>query len=1064
MAQKSSFKSRLRAQTERYRQASQHILGRAQSDIKRWVQQARARRTGKSELAGTSAPGVASARAQIGALQVPPTWGKAGERLTVARQSVAHYTKVALLWCWRVLNGIQFRLAVFTGGLIAGTIFILSTSYVQQQTEILRESYEREAAISRNYISSLVLELDNISQSLIRVEEFRLRVGEQTRALKKYQTVTTTVTVTEKKKEVSFLGIKSNWFGMAGTEKVEEKQTKTSDNYFTTYLSNNDTQVLEKNVLLLLQQSGGTISDRAFAALQAQAKKFVLADRELVHLKEQLQDRQQREALLAQQKPDAADPARVKAAAETRALEERVRKQSVLTRKLRSELDASVIAHLLEARKRKIQELGLDTGRFRIQTFSTLGLEPGLPPEAAVDTRLFDPDSPLNQLDVDAALEDSLRSAFASIRQNGVLRNIKPVALRMDGLELQALYSPYFEHPASTERARLLEERRPSIKLRYNERGEEVPPWGWAAYVAEEQAILAQLARITPVLRTRLKTLRETNPPTPPYRDAAFRAQYDRYAKLVQQRNTLYESFLQAHPPSEEERLAVEALGTLRDAALEDQLLVRFRTDGADSMRSARSPEERARSLRRWAALREWIYSGRSETPTPQLKTLFSDGLIGNSRTEAEEVLWKLDTTPLYSETGRGDLPQLVLGENFAGVTRTIVDRTDGLRAIERNRDKAVEMALLIFGGAVLLAVAISYIAVRKIKRLIRNAEKVGQGDLEVAFPTRGADEFGSLSRALNRMVGGLREREKIKGILGNMIDPVVVGEAMKDMAALKRGSELRVTAFFSDVAGFSSISEKLSSVELANLLNEYLSAMTLILKEHEGVLDKYIGDAIVGIFNAPVPVEEHSLKAVRASLKMLHKLEELRQTWKRENRYMPEVHEMRIRIGLNVGLAKVGFMGTDALASYTMMGDTVNLAARLEAAGKDYGVSLLVSDAVYQEVKDHVYARKLDLVRVKGKREPVVLYEPIAEWPELEQAEPDSALHKRQAAARLYGEGLDLYLARKWDEAIAKFKESEQVRGETDLAVAQLVARCMEYRQNPPPADWDGVYTRNHK
>ncbi|MGJ4748935.1 adenylate/guanylate cyclase domain-containing protein, partial [Leptospira sp. SA-E8] len=159
----------------------------------------------------------------------------------------------------------------------------------------------------------------------------------------------------------------------------------------------------------------------------------------------------------------------------------------------------------------------------------------------------------------------------------------------------------------------------------------------------------------------------------------------------------------------------------------------------------------------------------------------------------------------------------------------------------------------------------------------------------------------------------------------GSMVDPVVEAEAMKDLQALKRGSKERVTAFFSDVAGFSGISEHLTSVELASLLNEYLSAMTLILRDNGGILDKYIGDAIVGIFNAPVPVKDHTYKAVNASLQMLHKLEELRQLWKRENRYIPDVHDMQIRIGLNVGPAKVGFMGTDKGASYTMMGDTVN-------------------------------------------------------------------------------------------------------------------------------------------
>jgi adenylate cyclase len=122
----------------------------------------------------------------------------------------------------------------------------------------------------------------------------------------------------------------------------------------------------------------------------------------------------------------------------------------------------------------------------------------------------------------------------------------------------------------------------------------------------------------------------------------------------------------------------------------------------------------------------------------------------------------------------------------------------------------------------------------------------------------------------------GLEEREKVKSILGNMIDPVVVGEAMKDMNALKRGSEKQITAFFSDVAGFSTISEELTSVDLAALLNEYLSAMTLILKKYNGVLDKYIGDAIVGIFNAPVDVPNHSLSAAMASIEMIAKLRDL--------------------------------------------------------------------------------------------------------------------------------------------------------------------------------------------
>lgn len=154
----------------------------------------------------------------------------------------------------------------------------------------------------------------------------------------------------------------------------------------------------------------------------------------------------------------------------------------------------------------------------------------------------------------------------------------------------------------------------------------------------------------------------------------------------------------------------------------------------------------------------------------------------------------------------------------------------------------------------------------------------------------------------------------------------------------------------------------------MASLLNEYLSAMTLILKKHEGVLDKYIGDAIVGIFNAPVEVDEHCIKAARAAVEMIETLERLRQEWKAKKVYIVEAQEMQIRIGLNTGLAKVGFMGTDSISAYTMMGDMVNLAARLEAAGKDYGVSILVSESVQREIKEEFFTRLLDVVRVKGK------------------------------------------------------------------------------------------------
>lgn len=233
---------------------------------------------------------------------------------------------------------------------------------------------------------------------------------------------------------------------------------------------------------------------------------------------------------------------------------------------------------------------------------------------------------------------------------------------------------------------------------------------------------------------------------------------------------------------------------------------------------------------------------------------------------------------------------------------------------------------------------------------------------------------------------------------------------------------------------------------------------MTLILKKHEGVLDKYIGDAIVGIFNAPVEVDEHCIKAARAVVEMIETLERLRQEWKAKKVYIIEAQEMQIRIGLNTGLAKVGFMGTgtDLISAYTMMGDMVNLAARLEAAGKDYGVSILVGESVQREIKEEFFTRLLDVVRVKGKNESVQLYELIII--------ADNVSERLEASVLEFSKGFEAYLNREWFLAQELFESSQIMRGVKDKAAILLTERCEEYKRNLPEKNWDGVYTRTHK
>lgn len=300
------------------------------------------------------------------------------------------------------------------------------------------------------------------------------------------------------------------------------------------------------------------------------------------------------------------------------------------------------------------------------------------------------------------------------------------------------------------------------------------------------------------------------------------------------------------------------------------------------------------------------------------------------------------------------------------------------------------------------------------------------------------------------------KEKRKYNSILRNLIDPGVVSQAMDDMENLKKGGEWEITAFFSDVANFSTISEELSASELSRLLNEYLSSMTDILKLNSGTLDKYIGDAIVGIFGAPIKNENHPKLACKAALEMVDALALLRSSWLEKQDYTESARNMLFRIGLNCGPAKVGFMGTESLASYTMMGDTVNLAARLEAAARDYGVSILVSENIEIICRDEFHFRFLDWIRVKGKEKPVKIYNLVCL---AEEVTPEFL-----NAESFYREAFQFYIEKNWEKAILGFENASKIFGKQDKSVKLLIERCHYLFQNPPPENWDGVFTRTSK
>jgi len=288
------------------------------------------------------------------------------------------------------------------------------------------------------------------------------------------------------------------------------------------------------------------------------------------------------------------------------------------------------------------------------------------------------------------------------------------------------------------------------------------------------------------------------------------------------------------------------------------------------------------------------------------------------------------------------------------------------------------------------------------------------------------------------------KEREKTRGAFSKYVAPAVVDELMKDPSKLKLGGARKeITVFFSDIRGFTTISEKLTPEKLVHVLNEYLTAMTDIVMKHAGVVDKYIGDAIMAFWGAPLIQPNHAEMACNTSLDMIEKLSELREKWAKEK--FPEIN---IGIGLNSGHAVIGNMGSYERFDYTAMGDTINLGSRLEGLTKAYGVQIIVSESTKKAVKSKFIFRKLDLVKVKGKNKPITIYELVCREKEKHDADK----------IKSYETGLQLYLNKKWDKAV---KEFEKVN---DFASKEFIKRCKEFKKNPPSKDWDGVWVMKSK
>ena len=280
-------------------------------------------------------------------------------------------------------------------------------------------------------------------------------------------------------------------------------------------------------------------------------------------------------------------------------------------------------------------------------------------------------------------------------------------------------------------------------------------------------------------------------------------------------------------------------------------------------------------------------------------------------------------------------------------------------------------------------------------------------------------------------------------------VPPQLVAEIIKDPARLKLGGEKRtITVLFSDIRGFTTLAERMPPDELVSMLNEYLTPMTEIVFKEEGTLDKYIGDAIMAIFNAPLELKDHPARACTVALNMARKVPELNKKWAKMGR--PPI---AIGVGLNTGEAVVGNMGAELRFDYTAIGDAVNLASRLEGQTKTYGVDIIASEHIYRACKDSFIFRDIDYIKVKGKEEASGVFHLMGF-----KGEEDKIL-----LAGLFKDALVSY--RKGDFNIAKAAfEDILSKHPDDGPSAVYIGRCDEYIEIPPPSDWDGIYVAKTK
>ena len=403
-----------------------------------------------------------------------------------------------------------------------------------------------------------------------------------------------------------------------------------------------------------------------------------------------------------------------------------------------------------------------------------------------------------------------------------------------------------------------------------------------------------------------------------------------------------------------------------------------------------------------------------------------------------------------------------IFGDEMASVRKTLDSLTlSSVTETNQNQLRVLRLNDILFALATVAGLGFFLILTHRLQHsltaLLAGTKQVETGSLDVALRVTSRDEIGRLTEAFNHMVVRLKANERVKDTFGKYLDPRIVSKLMEVQGDNATLSERRpATLFFSDIKGFSGMSESLTASAMVNLLNSYFSAVTKEIRGKQGIIDKFIGDAVMAFWTAPFSSgDQHAADACLAALAQQEAIAAFRLELPQITGLRRDAPDFAVRMGLATGEVVIGTIGSDVTKSYTVIGDVVNIASRLEGVNKAYGTQIIIEENTYRFAQNVIEVRELDLLTVVGKSEPIRVYELVSR---LGERTPElTELHA------IFAAGLAAYRAQNWQTAELRFAEC-LARKADDGPSRVFQHRVQVLRATPPPTNWDGVWRLTEK